>query len=224
MGDETDGGTRNHARDVREERLQRKLHRELGSVVLEALADDKTVEVMVNPDGRVWWDRLGDGQSLLPDRFTAERAESLVGTVAALLNTVANQEEPIVEGELPFFGFRFEGVVPPVSRQAPLAIRKHAGLRFTCDDSNPRDQLTAGNSTTNQDSQSSRRSCNRPKADSAVTTMRSNAIACAAISRSKSFIRLPRRSRRALRSPKTRLTSSFHGRRRSSWPTMFHWS
>ena len=85
MGDESVGSARNDALNVREERLRRKLHRELGAVVLEALGDEKTIEVMVNPDGRVWWDRLGDGQSLLPDEFSAERAESLVGTVAALL-------------------------------------------------------------------------------------------------------------------------------------------
>jgi type IV secretion system protein VirB11 len=134
MGDETVAGARSHARSVREERLKRKLHRELGPVVLEALADEKTIEVMVNPDGGVWWDRLEEGQSLLPDVFSAERAESLVGTVASLLDTVANQEHPIVEGELPFFGFRFEGVVPPVAPRATAAIRKHSSQARTLDD------------------------------------------------------------------------------------------
>jgi Flp pilus assembly CpaF family ATPase len=94
MGEETVGCARTHAHNVRQERLRRKLHRELGPVVLEALADERTIEVMVNPDGRVWWDRLGDGQLLLPDEFSPERAESLVGTVAALLDTVANQDHP----------------------------------------------------------------------------------------------------------------------------------
>ena len=134
MGDETVAGVRSHAHSVREERLRSKLHRELGPVVLEALADEKTIEVMVNPDGRVWWDRLGDGQSLLPDEFSAERAESLVGTVASLLDTVANQEHPIVEGELPFFGFRFEGIVPPVAPCATAAIRKHSSQVRALDD------------------------------------------------------------------------------------------
>jgi type IV secretion system protein VirB11 len=134
MGAEIVGSARSDAQTVREERLRRKLHRELGPVVLEALADEKTIEVMVNPDGRVWWDRLGDGQSLLPDEFSAERAESLVGTVAALLDTVANQEHPIVEGELPFFGFRFEGIVPPVAPRATAAIRKHSSQVRTLDD------------------------------------------------------------------------------------------
>jgi P-type conjugative transfer ATPase TrbB len=134
MGEAIVDPVRSQAHTVRQERLRQKLHRELGLVVLEALADEKTIEVMVNPDGRVWWDRLGDGQSLLPDEFSAERAESLVGTVAALLDTVANQEHPIVEGELPFFGFRFEGIVPPVALRATATIRKHSSQVRTLED------------------------------------------------------------------------------------------
>jgi type IV secretion system protein VirB11 len=143
MGDDSVNSARLRAHDVREERLRRKLERELGPIVLEALADEKTIEVMVNPDGGVWWDRLGDGQSLLPDEFSPERAESLVGTVAALLDTVANQQHPIVEGELPFFGFRFEGIVPPVAPRATAAIRKHSSQIRTLDDYVAEQRLSA---------------------------------------------------------------------------------
>jgi len=38
-------------RDVRAARLRQKLHRELGEVILGALADQRVVEVMVNEDG-----------------------------------------------------------------------------------------------------------------------------------------------------------------------------
>jgi len=143
MGDGEVGCARASAHNVREERLRRKLHRELGPVVLEALADEKTIEVMVNPDGLVWWDQLEDGQSLLPDEFSAERAESLVGTVAALLDTVANQDHPIVEGELPFFGFRFEGLVPPVTPRATVTIRKHSSRVRTLDDYLTEERISA---------------------------------------------------------------------------------
>lgn len=140
MGDEE---LATNARAVRSERLRRKLHRELGDVVLEALEDELVVEVMVNEDGRVWCDRLGEGMSLLPTTLSPEQAESLVGTVAALLETVANAEHPIVEGELPFFGFRFEGLVPPVVPRATAAIRKRAKLLFTLDDYVAQERLTA---------------------------------------------------------------------------------
>ena len=122
------------ARQVRAERLRQKLHRELGEVILAALADERVVEVMVNEDGAVWCDRLGEGMSRLPETLSADRAASLVGSVAALLDRVANAEHPIVEGELPFFGFRFEGIVPPVVPRATLAIRKRARLVYTLAD------------------------------------------------------------------------------------------
>jgi type IV secretion system protein VirB11 len=129
-------------RAVRAARLRQKLERELGEVILAALADERVVEVMVNEDGAVWCDRLGDGMALLPETLSADRAASLVGTVAALLDRVANAEQPIVEGELPFFGFRFEGIVPPVSPRATVAIRKRARLVYTIDDYVDRGQLS----------------------------------------------------------------------------------
>ncbi|NIM63948.1 MAG: P-type conjugative transfer ATPase TrbB, partial [Acidobacteria bacterium] len=129
------------AKAVRDERLRKKLERELGPTILEALADAAVLEVMVNGDGQVWCDRLGDGMALLPDRFSPERAESLVGTVASLLDSVANSQRPIVEGELPFFDFRFEGLVPPVVARASFDIRKHASQVFTFEDYLAKNQL-----------------------------------------------------------------------------------
>ena len=126
---------------VREERLRRKLLREIGPAILDALDDEEVVEVMVNEDGSVWSDRLGTGMERLPEAMPPERAESLVGTVAALLGRVANADHPIVEGELPFFGFRFEGIVPPVAPRASIAIRKRAKLLFTLDDYVAKKQL-----------------------------------------------------------------------------------
>src|SRR6202049_3402372 len=45
--------------DQRHLRLEEKLRRELGAVVLDALADPRVIEVMLNPDGRLWIDELG---------------------------------------------------------------------------------------------------------------------------------------------------------------------
>jgi Flp pilus assembly CpaF family ATPase len=41
-------------REVSAGRLRQTLHRELGEVILAALADERVVEVMVNEDGAVW--------------------------------------------------------------------------------------------------------------------------------------------------------------------------
>lgn len=136
--DQSAGGSHRHSpldvKAERDDRLRTKLERELGAQILGALADPKVVEVMVNGDGRVWTDRLGDGMSLLDEVFSPSRAANLVGTVASLLHGVANTRQPIVEGELPFHNFRFEGLVPPVVEHSSFAIRKHTSSVLTFDD------------------------------------------------------------------------------------------
>ncbi len=119
---------------LRNGRLLGKLRRELGPEILGLLEDEAVVEVLINGDGSVWADRLGEGMARVESWCSPVRTQSLVGTVASLLGTVANADCPIVEGELPFFGYRFEGVVPPVSARAIAAIRKHARRLFTLDD------------------------------------------------------------------------------------------
>ena len=115
----------------RERRLRRKLDEDLGPEIRLALGDDTVVEIVLNDDGALWVDRLGRPMELLPVRMDADRASRLVGTVAALLETVVNEAKPIVEGELPFYGARFQGLVPPVVRRPIFAIRKKALLVHT---------------------------------------------------------------------------------------------
>lgn len=43
----------------RARRLDEKLRRELGPLACGLLAEDDVVEVMLNPDGRLWVERLG---------------------------------------------------------------------------------------------------------------------------------------------------------------------
>jgi type IV secretion system protein VirB11 len=62
------------------------------------------------------------------------QAENLIGTVAASLNAVANAQNPIVEGELPLSGARFEGLLPPVVATPTFVIRKRAQRIYSLDD------------------------------------------------------------------------------------------
>jgi type IV secretion system protein TrbB len=112
-------------------RLEEKLKRELGPVVLTALADPTVVEVMLNPDGRIWVDALGAGMRDTGERMKPAQAESLLGTVAMMLNTVVNSEHPILEGELPIDGSRIGGALPPVVSNVTFAIRKRASRVYT---------------------------------------------------------------------------------------------
>src|SRR5438445_12845584 len=118
----------------RERRLREKLERELGPVVLAALGDADTTEVMLNPDGGLWVESQRDGMLDTGARMGGAQAENLIGTVASMLGTVVHAGSPIVEGELPLDGNRFEGILPPVSAAPVFVIRKRPSVVYTLDD------------------------------------------------------------------------------------------
>jgi P-type conjugative transfer ATPase TrbB len=121
------------ARDERAERLQRKLLRELGPTVIEALNDPTVVEICLNPDGALWVERLGQAM-VRAGTLPAMAAEALISTIATCLNTSVTPEHPIVEGELSLDGSRFEGLIPPVVCAPTWAIRRRASSVFTLED------------------------------------------------------------------------------------------
>ena len=104
------------------ERLDEKLRRELGSMVLAALEGDLTEDICLNPDGWLWANELGQGWRKL-GRMAASQASAAMGTIASLKETVINHDNPILDTELPIDGSRFQGLVPPVVVQPSFAIR-----------------------------------------------------------------------------------------------------
>jgi type IV secretion system protein VirB11 len=111
-----------------------KLVRELGPTVMAALEDPKVVEIMLNPDGTVWLDVLGEGMRDSGDRMRPARAENLLGTIAAMLETTIDRNRPTLQGELPLDGSRVQGVIPPMAAAPLFSIRKRATMVFTLDD------------------------------------------------------------------------------------------
>jgi type IV secretion system protein VirB11 len=120
--------------EVQERRRDELLRRQLGSRLLSAMADPKITEIIVNEDGRVWLESYGKGLHSAELTLPATQVESLIGTVATSLGTVANAGSPIVEGELPIGRIRFEGLIPPVVRKPCFVMRKPAEVLFTLDD------------------------------------------------------------------------------------------
>jgi type IV secretion system protein TrbB len=114
-------------------RLDEKLRRELGEVVLGALVDPDVIEVMLNPDGRLWLETHTKGLTPTELRIDRLHAETLLGTVASILGTVVTPERPLIEGELPD-GSRFQGVLPPISPAASFVIRKRAQRVYSLGD------------------------------------------------------------------------------------------
>ncbi len=101
------------------DRQTRMLRTALGPVIGAALDDPEIVEVMLNPDGALWVDRLGSGRSASGFDLSPAAAERIVRLVAAHVRVEVHAGAPIVSAELPETGERFEGLLPPVVR-APV--------------------------------------------------------------------------------------------------------
>ncbi len=117
-----------------QQRLREKLQRELGPIALAALDDLDVTEVILNPDGVLWIESQREGMRDTGARMSGIQAENLIGTVASMLGTIVNARSPIVEGELPLDGNRFEGILPPVSTAPVFVIRKRPRLIYTLAD------------------------------------------------------------------------------------------
>ncbi len=106
----------------------------LGPTALGYLDDPQVVEVMLNPDGKLWIDRLGDGRQFTGHVFSREDAERVISVIATRMGAVCNQETPLLSAELPGSGARFQGQVPPIVASPSFTIRKKAVRIFHLSD------------------------------------------------------------------------------------------
>ncbi|MBZ9699058.1 P-type conjugative transfer ATPase TrbB [Mesorhizobium sp. CO1-1-9] len=103
----------------------------LGPAIAGYLEDPAIVEVMLNPDGRLWVDRLREGLSATENILTPADGERIVRLVAHHVGAEVHSGAPRVSAELPETGERFEGLLPPVVAAPSFAIRKPAVAVFT---------------------------------------------------------------------------------------------
>ena len=115
-------------------RSSRMLRTALGAAITRFLDDPGIVEVMLNPDGRIWVDRLSEGLADTGETLTAADGERIVRLVAHHIGAEVHLRAPRVSAELPDTGERFEGLLPPVVAAPAFAIRKPAVAVFTLDD------------------------------------------------------------------------------------------
>jgi P-type conjugative transfer ATPase TrbB len=113
-------------------RLVRKLQEALGDQLCVALDDATVVEIMLNPDGKLFIERLGHGVAPAGEMSSAA-AEMVIGTVAHALQSEVDTEQPIISGELPIGGHRFEGLLPPVVAKPAFTIRRRASRLIPLD-------------------------------------------------------------------------------------------
>lgn len=117
----------------------------LGPAIAQHLEDPAVVEVMLNPDGRLWIDRLSEGLADTGETLLATDGERIVRLVAHHVGAEVHPGNPRVSAELPETGERFEGLLPPVVAAATFAIRKPAVAVFSL-----LDYVAAGIMTGNQ--------------------------------------------------------------------------
>ncbi|WP_149746887.1 P-type conjugative transfer ATPase TrbB [Rhizobium sp. RU35A] len=115
-------------------RSARMLRTALGSAIARFLEDASVVEVMLNPDGRIWIDRLSNGLSDTGEHLSPADGERIVRLVAHHVGAEVHSGAPRVSAELPETGERFEGLLPPVVAAPAFAIRKPAVAVFTLED------------------------------------------------------------------------------------------
>jgi len=115
------------------DRIITKIKREFGDEILNILNDPLTIELMLNSDGKLWIEKFGQSMYCYGD-FSDAKAKSIISSVATLLDTVVNADNPILECELPIDGSRFEALLPPIVASPTFSIRKKATRIFTLDD------------------------------------------------------------------------------------------
>jgi type IV secretion system protein VirB11 len=106
----------------------------LGTAVADYLDDDRVVEVMLNPDGKLWVDFLAGGLVDTGYSICPADAERIVRLVAHHVGAEVHEGAPRVSAELPGTGERFEGLLPPVVAAPSFAIRKPAIAVFSLQD------------------------------------------------------------------------------------------
>ncbi|MGF7150101.1 type IV secretion system protein VirB11 [Sphingomonas zeicaulis] len=123
---------------VSDERRRAMLRTAMGPTIAAALADPHVIEIMVNPDGVLRLDRLGDGRIDTGTRYDPAQVERIIRLVASQARTEVHIDRPIVSAELPAHGAgageRFEGLLPPVALGPCFSIRKPAARVYGLED------------------------------------------------------------------------------------------
>jgi type IV secretion system protein VirB11 len=115
-------------------RSTRMLRTALGPSIMAWLDDPHIMEVLLNPDGKLWVDRLSSGLSDTGLTLSTADSERIIRLVAHHVGAEVHMASPRISAELPESGERFEGLMPPVVVAPSFAIRKPAAIVFTLDD------------------------------------------------------------------------------------------
>ncbi len=114
----------------------------LGEDMRALLKDEKTTEIMVNPDGRVWVEQVGLGMYDTKVRLLATDISRIISFVASSVDVVCNEANPSLAATLPS-GERFQGFMGSIVSGPSFVIRRRATQVFTLQDYINQGVLTA---------------------------------------------------------------------------------
>src|SRR3546814_10999556 len=104
------------------ERKRRMLITALGPDISTAMRDDQVVEIMVNPDGALRLDRLGEGRIDTRVRMAPDQVERIIRLVASHVRAEVHGEHPIISAALP----------PPIGGRAGEHVGRAACRESVC--------------------------------------------------------------------------------------------
>jgi len=102
-----------------------------GKNIVELLEDPNIIEIMLNPDGKLWAESYQKGKYFTGIMFSDKQATNIIKLAAAYHQEIADAEHPEVSCELPETGTRFQGWLPPVAEAPTFTMRKRATRIFT---------------------------------------------------------------------------------------------
>lgn len=104
-----------------------------GKDIVELMQDPNVIEIMLNPDGKLWAESYQKGKYFTGIMFNDKQATNIIKLVAAYHQEIADADHPEVACELPESGARFQGWLPPVATAPTFTMRKRATLIYTLD-------------------------------------------------------------------------------------------
>lgn len=108
------------------------VHGKLGPIN-NLLADSSIIEIMYNPDGKLWVEQFKVGMRELDINYGQDNAILLMRTIASYNNTSTGPEALPLKGSLPG-GERFQGYMPPIVDAPSFTIRCNRSCNITLED------------------------------------------------------------------------------------------
>ena len=102
--------------------------------IIDFLDDPLIVEIMVNPDGKVWVDKVKVGMYFTDTVMPAEEIERIIRLLAAEMKTEVNENRPYLSAKVPGWGARVQASVPPIVSAPAFSFRKPAKVVFPLQD------------------------------------------------------------------------------------------